>query len=372
VITVAALAAQVTFGAPSSADATLDAHHAAAAEVAAADAALVAVGSPALLRPGRGGDPGTDCRPDRKRPRECRPAPSPDPAPQPDPDPTPDPDPDPIPDPTPDPAPLPTPSGAHFDILLSGDLGGRQTGFWEAPYYRSLPYTSMYDVGWIDGDRVGYSCAYMFLEADGAIVGRVTFTRPDEAGGYATVNDRFMVEGVRYYDGTLSSSGAAQLNDCPDPSQDYGPPDGPDQRPLIYYTMNGELLENRSYTNTTGEAIVEGDLIFRELERITSPFTDVGPLGINAHTVYHRVSVGAYVFTEGEWRLAIVIYYDSLSPSVPIAASVPAGASSAAATAATEGTTAAEAAPALDTRECRTGSTAAGAAASCRRGRSGR
>ena len=132
--------------------------------------------------------------------------------------------------------------------------------------------------------------------------------------------------------------------------------------------MNGELLENRSYTKTTGDAIVQGDLIFRELERITSPFTDVGMLGINAHTVYQRVSVGASVFTEGEWRLAIVIYYDSLSPSVPIAASVPAGASSPAAptaadTAATDGVVSA-----VDPRECGTISAVAGTAAACRRG----
>ena len=204
--------------------------------------------------------------------------------------------PDPNPDPTRTPILIPNPDAgpgaaahperARFDIRLSATLGGQSTEFWAAPYFRSLPYTSQFDVGWIDGDRVGYRCAYMFLESDGAIVGRVTFTRPSEASTYTTINDRFMNEGARYYNGAIDLPAAAQLNDCPYPSQQYGAPAGPDERPLIYYSEAGELIENRSYTNTNGEAIANGDLVFQELERISTPFTDVGQLGINPHTVY--------------------------------------------------------------------------------------
>ena len=194
----------------------------------------------------------------------------------------------------------------------------------------------------------------MFLEVDGEIVGRVTFTRPSEAAAYTTVNDKYMVEGVRYYDGTQSTSGAAQLNDCPGPSQDYGPPGGPDERPLIFYTKDGQLLENRSYTATTGEAIEAGELVFRELERITQPFVDVGALGINAHTVYERVTVGAYVYTGGEWNLAIVVYYDTLSAGHPILQSIPPGATIGATDGGSSAADAESGDPGLDAAECRT------------------
>jgi len=317
---------------------------------------------------------GGDCRSARCRPRPA-PDPDPGPAPDPDPDPGPAPDPDPVPDPDPDPdpsptpGPLPTPSGDRFDIMLDATLDGVRTDLWVAPYFRNLPYTNAYDVGWIDGDRVGYGCAYMFLEVDGQIAGRVTFTHGAEAGAYTFINDRFMTEGVRYYDGSLDTSGRQQLNDCPGSTEAYGAPGGPDYRPLIYYTQGGELLENRSYTNTNGDAIAQGKLIFRELERITQPFTDVGALGIGAHTVYDRVTVGAYVFTEGAWRLAIVVYYDTLVSNAPILDMIPAGATvPAAGTVANPDTSSQQAA---DSDVCRSGRVRGGAQ-ECRVSRPGR
>ncbi len=380
----AALATQGVFAAAAPAEPTGSSESAAAATgidtaTLLADVVTLGPGDGQDCRPGRRGPGTVTCRP-RANPNPSpgpRPdsTPDPDPGPTPDPDPGPTPDPDPDPTPDPDPGPLPTPSGERFDIMLDATLDGVRTELWVAPYFRNLPYTNEFDVGWIDGDRVGYGCAYMFLEADGRIVGRVTFTHASEAGAYTFINDRFMIEGVRYYDGRVATGGFAQLNDCPDSDQAYGPAGGPDERPLIYYTQSGELLENRSYTNTSGDAIEQGKLIFRELERITTPFTDVGDLGINPHTVYDRVTVGAYVYTEGFWQLAIVVYYDALVSDSPILSYIPAGASIPAAGSVATPDTASSGDPsqtAGDADACRTGRLRGEAPKNCRVSRPGR
>jgi hypothetical protein len=56
--------------------------------------------------------------------------------------------------------------------------------------------------GWLGGDRVAYRCGWVHLQYRGWIVGRATYTSvggPNEGG--ASVNDAFMVEGSRHYDG---------------------------------------------------------------------------------------------------------------------------------------------------------------------------
>lgn len=208
--------------------------------------------------------------------------------------------------------PLPTPSGPKFDIFLGAQVDGVNFNMWVAPYHRSLPYST--PAGWVDGDRVGYSCAYMFLQREGVNVGRVTFTR---AAGYGFVNDKSMAEGVRYFDGAVSTTGQAQLNDCPAPTQAYAPGDGVDYRPLVFYVDDNGLLENRSYTNTTSDAIASGQVRFAELERITTPFLAQGAnTSRPATTVYERVTVAAYVQIDGLWQPTMIVYYDTLVPDV--------------------------------------------------------
>jgi hypothetical protein len=187
--------------------------------------------------------------------------------------------------------PLPTPSGEHFTTLLTGvSENGPNEQWWDAPYYRSLPYSP--STGWTDGDRSGYRCFYAFLLNQGQVVGRVTFTRIPEADSYASINDRYMEEGVRYYNGALAPASAPkELGECPYPTTAYAPATGSDQRPTITYTLGGALLEVRNYKKT----VVGAGITFRQVESTDS-----------------RVTVVAYK----DNLPVIVIYYDSMVPGL--------------------------------------------------------
>lgn len=176
--------------------------------------------------------------------------------------------------------------------MLRGVTEGEPNRFWwDASYARELPYGV--GTGWTDGDRSGYRCLYGFLTQNGVPVGRVTFMRVEEAASYAMVNDSRMLEGARYYDGTLAPSNAPkELGQCPEPSISYTPFNGPDQRPTILYASpGGQMLEIRNY-----KTLVVG-------EGITFQQTESSP---------GRITVVAY-----EWgNPVIVVYYESISSSV--------------------------------------------------------
>lgn len=140
---------------------------------------------------------------------------------------------------------LPVQSGDYWDFMVTATIGTQRQG-WTATYFRNLTYTA--GVGWTDGDRTAYRCGYGFLMRDGVPVGRVTFTRIPEAASYSALNDRYMVEGSRYYDGTRNTNGnLSQLNDCPLPSEAYDAQTAI-ERPTIRFTgADGQLLEVRDY-----------------------------------------------------------------------------------------------------------------------------
>jgi hypothetical protein len=184
---------------------------------------------------------------------------------------------------------IPSPDGDWFRI----GLGNTDTGahWWHAYYFRSLPFFP--NSGWTDGDRVGYSCAYMFLMVDAEVVGRVTFSRV-EGAGYATINDTFMHEGFRYYDGTYDGPGFPQeLDDCPPPSEAYEPSNESDQRPTLAFAVNGQLVETRDYKTI----VLEPGVSFRQTSKTAT-----------------RITVVAYE----KGLPVIVVYYDVLTPNASI------------------------------------------------------
>ena len=187
--------------------------------------------------------------------------------------------------------PLPAPDGDYFVTLLAGiNESGANDSWWNAPYYRNLPYAP--NTGWTDGDRGGYRCFYAFLLNEGQVVGRVTFTRIPEAGSYASISDKYMVEGERYYNGAVAPANAPkELGECPEPMTAYAPATGTDQRPTITYTMGGTLLEVRNYKKT----VVFPGITFRQVESTDS-----------------RVTVVDYK----DNLPAIVIYYESMVPGL--------------------------------------------------------
>lgn len=129
----------------------------------------------------------------------------------------------------------------RYDIVLTNE--GARERFWIAPYQRALSP----GVGWTDGDRDGYRCAYGFLLRNGVPIIRFTFIRIPDAATYAAVKDFNMVEGSRYYDGSVAPLGSPkELGDCPQSTQGYEPSTG-DQRPTIRMRRGTTVLETRDY-----------------------------------------------------------------------------------------------------------------------------
>jgi len=201
-------------------------------------------------------------------------------------------------------------SGDKFTIALHGSGPEFPDKLWNAPYSRSLPYTA--NVGWTDGDRHAYECAYMFLLRDGLVVGRVTFASID-AAPYTKVNDQSMEEKIRWADGTLNITGT-NMGDCDRSPVAYEPASG-DVRPIVRYLSGSDLLEIRDYTKTV---VLDPRVTFNQVEVITEPFTEVSPRG-RPDTVYSRVSVVGLI----DGLPAIVVYYDSLHSSVAVTSDLP-------------------------------------------------
>ena len=177
-----------------------------------------------------------------------------------------------------------------MDRFITRLMGGTEV-WWEATYLRTLPFTP--GVGWVDGDRAAYRCMYGFLQQDNRVVGRVTFMAVEEAASYTMVNDKYMEEGVRFYDGSVAPlGGPIELGQCPHPSQDYAALTGPGQLPTINFsTVGGSLLEVRNYKTL---AVADG-VVFQQTES-----TD------------QRVTVVAYF----DNLPTIVVYYESMVSDV--------------------------------------------------------
>ncbi|MGQ0670421.1 MAG: hypothetical protein ACT4PO_12220 [Actinomycetota bacterium] len=122
-------------------------------------------------------------------------------------------------------------------------------------YVRNLPSGAH----WLDGDRWGYSCAYMFLarpEEPKTPVFRVTFRQVAAAAAYTAVRDKFMAEGQRFFDGTPNPNAPHQISG-PEaclglyPVVPYEPLTGdPGPRPVLTISDagSGTVLETRDYT----------------------------------------------------------------------------------------------------------------------------
>ncbi len=186
-------------------------------------------------------------------------------------------------------------------------------GWWNAPYIGTgkegsgaLPYVA--DSRWIEGDRIAYRCAYGFLTRNGEVIGRFTFVR---ASGYSFINDRYMQEGLRFWDGssqngTGNSKSRAQAynhNWCDTIlSQEYVPDTRPGQLPRVVFWQGGEVVEIRDYRTVSAASGIK----FRVTD-VTGPFTsDDG--GGRSVQVSNRVTVVAY---ENDLPV-VVVYYDAL------------------------------------------------------------
>jgi hypothetical protein len=137
------------------------------------------------------------------------------------------------------------PADVFYFIISANDRG-----IGSFPYDLTLTQFDP-DAGWIEGDRVGYRCAYTFLVDDGEIVARVTFTKPFRARKYVILNDKFMHEGERYYDGSWAGVQQVPAEECPRPSEPYQKlKRHPGPRPLIQFLDpdDSHVVEMRDYS----------------------------------------------------------------------------------------------------------------------------
>lgn len=174
---------------------------------------------------------------------------------------------------------------------------------WRAPYLHEVPYAL--ESGWLAGDRVGYGCAYTFLQHLGKITHRVTFRAiPGFPNPYIQINDTYMNEGERYYDGSPTPPGTIQVAplECPAVAESYETIQVPDERPNIVL-WDGEAVELRDYRTITPAPGVTFDVV----DEIHIPFT-VHSSTSGDHTVYHRITVIA----REDGVPIVVLYYDAI------------------------------------------------------------
>lgn len=166
---------------------------------------------------------------------------------------------------------------------------------------------------WVPGDREGYACAYAFMYdrhpnpfghpdivREGTFIARATVVRPPEAG-YGKVNDRYMEEGERYYDGTHSSEGQEIPSEsCPgealDPFDYAGyQPHGPDQIRIGLLKPDGQVADIRDFTNVLVGDVGHFEFLGVTDDRATVLFILEGKV---SHVIYYDALNGGQLVAE--------------------------------------------------------------------------
>lgn len=146
------------------------------------------------------------------------------------------------------------------------------------PYLYSEAQPGNHDhAWWVAGDREGYRCGYAFMydkhpnpfghpeiNREGHFIARATIVRPLEAG-YGKLNDTYMAEGVRYYDGSPANEGGSEISeDCQqaaldDFDYDAYVPTGPDDIRVGLFRADGEIGDVRDFTIVDVSVDADGD-----------------------------------------------------------------------------------------------------------------
>lgn len=162
---------------------------------------------------------------------------------------------------------------ADFDYLAHG-----------MPYLYPEAQPGMHQhAWWVSGDREGYRCAYGFMydqhpnpfgvfsePRPAEFIARFSIVRPT-GQGYGKVNDTYMEEGQRYYDGTVANEGGMEISeDCQqaalEPGFDYDGyvPHGPDDIRVGLFRSDGAIADIRDFTDVN--VLVPGHFEFVSLE----------------------------------------------------------------------------------------------------------
>jgi hypothetical protein len=188
------------------------------------------------------------------------------------------------------------------------------------PYLYSEAVEGNHDhAWWVAGDREGYRCAYSFMydkhpnpfggdvTHDGHFIARATVVKP---GGqaYGKINDRYMDEGVRYYDGTLYLGGTNEIpdEDCWETAIDdfdYANyvPHGPDQIRVGLFRADGEISDIRDFTDYDLLAPAHFEFLSFDGRRVAIVLVleEFGAAGQVSHVFYYDVM--------GDGRIAVEV-----------------------------------------------------------------
>jgi hypothetical protein len=172
---------------------------------------------------------------------------------------------------------------------------------------------------WLSGDRIGYTCLYDFAAYRDWLVARATYSSiggPNHGG--AKINEAYMEEGFRHYDGTFDGPGGVQQFDdeckrVPDGNgvTTAGPP--PEWSPLPLETDFG---------SPPVIGIVHGPHAidvrdFADLEDVTLPPHSSLRLRI-AGVSERRITVVGYERTSSVWAPRLEIHFDLMAPGVVV------------------------------------------------------
>lgn len=205
--------------------------------------------------------------------------------------------------PTVDPGPCRDRECFTFFVVARDLDAGTVDPLWNAPYHLDTPYSD--NAGWLAGDRVGYRCVYTLFQVAGDMIGRTTVRAIPGTEDYLVINDKFMDEGQRLYNGDPFDGQQVPRGECPEvePGLYDQPGPFPDERPVIPFWLGDKVHEIRDYRTLTPGAGVT----FRLFETITEPF-EVCSTVSGCTTVNQRKTVLVY------WNdvPVFVIYYDAL------------------------------------------------------------
>ncbi|MGH3507674.1 MAG: hypothetical protein ACRDO2_10770 [Nocardioidaceae bacterium] len=163
------------------------------------------------------------------------------------------------------------PRGDRFRFTGATDEdnnGKAETRAFDLIYHRDLQGvtpTLDAEAGWVDGDRRAYRCGFAFLQYRGFIVGRVTVSKfqdpVDKKSGYVKINDRFMREPARNFDGTPNTTGR-QTRDCTVATEAYEPFSGTGEFPVLTYQHGPHAIDVRDFADEADVLVSNPSMVF--------------------------------------------------------------------------------------------------------------
>lgn len=136
--------------------------------------------------------------------------------------------------------------------------------------------------GWVEGDRMGYTCGYSFLVYRDRIVGRVTIRKfrdpEDPANAYVEIQDKYMHEGARNYDGTTPRQGNTAGGGEPKPdagqscnlddgrqgtaAEGYEPLRGAGDTPVVTFQHGPHAIDVRDFADELDVGVNDPTIVF--------------------------------------------------------------------------------------------------------------